>query len=444
MREIQEAIRDAMDAGKPVYVHCWGGIGRTGTVVGCFLVESGLSGRDALQRLAELWQVVEKRQRRPRTPETPQQERFVLDWQPPCGVCALPLGAADRIRGCLLGGAVGDALGAPVEFASLRDIRHQYGQKGLCDMVPAYGRVGAITDDTQMTLWTVEGLLRGECRGRTRGILHMPSIMHRAYLRWLHTQGMSSRDQAFTDALSAESRGWLIGVGDLHSCRAPGNTCLSALASAGMASIGQPKNNSKGCGGVMRVAPVGLYETNPEKAFDLACDVAALTHGHPTGYLASGCLAAIIANIMNGQGLLEAVRHAMGILANQDHHEETTQCLHRALSLLDEGGSPCPETIQQIGQGWIAEEALAISVYCALALPGHFRAAILLAVNHGGDSDSTGAITGNILGTLLGTSSIPKAWLDQLELRDETEILASDLHTRYRDDDEWRSKYPGC
>ena len=68
---------------------------------------------------------------------------------------------------------------------------------------------------------------------------------------------------------------------------------------------------------------------------------------------------------------------------------------------------------------------------------------MLLAVNHSGDSDSTGAITGNILGALQGVDVIPKEWLEHLELREEVEILAGDLDTRFRDDDEWRRRYPG-
>jgi hypothetical protein len=156
MRQIQRAIRDAMDAGKPVYVHCWGGIGRTGTTVGCFLVDSGLSGPEALRRLTELWQVVQKRWRKPRTPETREQEQFVLNWQPREGMASTRLNPLGRMRGCLLGGAVGDALGAPVEFMSLHDIRAQFGSDGLCDMVAAYGRVGAITGSCP----TSSGVLR--------------------------------------------------------------------------------------------------------------------------------------------------------------------------------------------------------------------------------------------------------------------------------------------
>ena len=351
--------------------------------------------------------------------------------------------AKPYFTGCLLGGAVGDALGAPVEFMALREIRSRFGQDGIADLAPAYGRIGAITDDTQMTLWTAEGLLRGHCRGTLRGILHMPSVVHHAYLRWLKTQGMSSEDDGFRLATEEEPEGWLIGVEALHATRAPGNTCLSALVSAGMGTMEEPKNDSKGCGGVMRAAPVGLYEQNPERAFDLACEVAAITHGHPTGYLASGCLAAMIAEIVQGAQLRDAAMEAMEILAGKRHHAETTACLELALSLVEDGAQPVPETVKRIGQGWIAEEALAVSVYCALTFPDDFRSAVLLAVNHSGDSDSTGAITGNILGVLLGVDAIPPEWLGRLELRDEIETIAADLHTRFRDDKDWYRKYPG-
>jgi ADP-ribosylglycohydrolase len=119
------------------------------------------------------------------------------------------IGKRDRkspahFAGCLLGGAVGDALGAPVEFHSIQLICNKYGSAGITDYDTAYGRRGAITDDTQMTLF------------------------------------------------------------------------------------------SKGCGGVMRVAPIGLIAENEERAFSLGCAAAAITHGHPSGYYSAGCFAAII------------------------------------------------------------------------------------------------------------------------------------------------------
>ncbi len=349
-----------------------------------------------------------------------------------------------RFKGCLLGGAIGDAMGAPVEFMSLQEIRRRFGHKGISDLAAAYGRVGAITDDTQMTMWTAEGLLRGHCRGTLRGILWMPGMVHRAYLRWLKTQGLSSEDESFFSAIEGEASGWLIHVQELHARRSPGNTCLDSLASSGVGTMEKPKNNSKGCGGVMRVAPVGLYEQNPGRSFQLACELAAITHGHPSGYLSAGCLAAIIAGIMGGADIREAVDKSLEILEGKPRHGETSTCIRHAISLLDSGDIPSSETVGRIGQGWIAEEALAISVYCAIAHTHDFRRAVLLAVNHSGDSDSTGAIAGNILGAFLGVDAIPSEWLERLELRSEIEMIAADLHTQFCDDDEWWSKYPGC
>ena len=95
-----------------------------------------------------------------------------------------------RLRGCLLAGAAGDALGAAVEFWTLDEIRARLGPDGVTGYLPAYGRDGGvITDDTQMTLFTAEGIIRATVRYAHRGIAHGPSVLQRAYVRWLATQG---------------------------------------------------------------------------------------------------------------------------------------------------------------------------------------------------------------------------------------------------------------
>lgn len=106
-------------------------------------------------------------------------------------------------------------------------------------------------------------------------------------------------------------------------------------------------------------------------------------------------------------------------------------------------GKPTAEKLTALGAGWVAEEALAIGVYAALAA-GTFREGVLLAVNHGGDSDSTGSIAGNILGAALGRGAIPAPWLEKLELRDVIEQVAADLVTEFEESGEWWRKYPGC
>ncbi|MEU7000671.1 ADP-ribosylglycohydrolase family protein [Nonomuraea sp. NPDC046570] len=325
-------------------------------------------------------------------------------------------------RGCLLGGAIGDALGAPIEFQSMREIRMHHGPTGVEGYIHDWrGRLGLITDDTQMTLFTVEGLLHGLD----------PEPVRQAYLRWLDTQEHTAPPPADlphrTGTLRHES--WL------YSRRAPGNTCLSGLRRdfPGPAAGGQPgpvNPGSKGCGTVMRSAPFGLAVADPKAAFDLAAACAQITHGHPTGYLAAGAFAAIIRYLADGDPVAVAVQQARELLATYQGHEETAEALRRAVELAGPGGpAPTPELIESMGGAWVAEEALAIGVYCALAEPS-FEAALLLAVNHSGDSDSTGAVCGNILGLVHGEAGLPRTWVRELEGR-ETIIRLADELARY-------------
>ena len=315
-----------------------------------------------------------------------------------------------RIRGCLLGGAVGDALGAPVEFMSLKEIRDRFGPDGIRDFEPAYGRSGSITDDTQMTLFTAEGLLRATMRMADRGICHVPSMVHHAYLRWLLTQGERPKRN-----VEVRTDGWLFGVRALHHRRAPGNTCLEALREAeewGLPAVA--RNTSKGCGALMRVAPVGLFGQPDDIVFEVAVDTARLTHGHPCGFLAAGYLAVVVAALLRCEPLRQALEKADEQLQRCEENEGVANALAaaRALALR---GRPRPEDLETLGGGWVAEEALSIAVCCALAARD-FEEGILLAANHSGDSDSTSAIAGNLLGVQLGERAIPHNWLERLEL----------------------------
>jgi ADP-ribosylglycohydrolase len=302
-----------------------------------------------------------------------------------------------RFTGCLLGGAVGDALGAPVEFWSRAEIEARCGPNGVREYLPAYGRTGAITDDTQMTLFTAEGLLLAAPSATEADppLGRYVRATHRAYLRWLRTQDGAR--------VAAPDDGFLLSLPALHSRRAPGNTCLSALRSAAMGAVQRPLNDSKGCGGVMRVAPAGLARIRP--VFRLGCEVAAITHGHPSGYLSAGFLAALIAAVLDGASLPAAIQTARAELRAWPHHDECLAAVDHALTLAA-GGPRTAAMLEQLGGGWTGEEALAIALFCALTAPD-FEDAVALAVAHAGDSDSTGAITGNILGALWGTDAIP-------------------------------------
>lgn len=356
-----------------------------------------------------------------------------------------------RVRGCLLGGAVGDALGNPVEFDSLDRIRAVHGPRGVTGLVPdGDGVVGRITDDTQMTLFTVEGLRQAHERERLRGIGGgWPRLVRWAYERWLETQRRQAPEDSEMAGPSGGSyegpRGGLITERWLYARRAPGNACLSGLAqdfvpdpAAELGPPGPVNSDSKGCGAVMRSAPFGLTRTDPATAFGMAARCAQTTHGHPTGYYAAGALAAIVAYLVSGDSVEAAVLRALRLLARPEAHgsartggtsnpgrEETSAALEQALDLAAQG-TPTPERLQRLGAGWVAEEALAIGVYSALAAPT-VEDALLLAVNHSGDSDSTGSICGNILGARHGDHGLPHAWVEHVEGRARIAALADDL-----------------
>ena len=343
-----------------------------------------------------------------------------------------------RVHGSLLAGAIGDALGAPVEFFSLAEIRRRYGPKGITDLDEAYGRVGAITDDTQMTLFTIEGLLRARCHSERGGGESPVVAVYHAYIRWLHTQGERSALSKPIDHLD----GWLVSVNELHSRRAPGNTCLAALREGHPGTVDHRINDSKGCGGVMRAAPAGLVD-DPDP-FQLGADFAALTHGHPSGFLSAGALALILDRLLHGVTLADAAHVAIDRLRiePEGEGEECAAALERAIDAC-RTAPPSAETVERIGKGWVGEEALAIGLYAALAAGDDLPRGLRLAVNHGGDSDSTGSIAGHILGAELGVGAIPLTWLEALELRDEIRTLAHDLTTGFEHGDEWCRRYPG-
>jgi ADP-ribosylglycohydrolase len=287
-------------------------------------------------------------------------------------------------------------------------------------------------------------------------------FIHEAYRDWYLTQ-FSKDEPAFAEwyAFGREPATWLWQVPELHAARAPGNTCLNALS---MRQYGTPEaalNNSKGCGGVMRVAPVGLFHKGEQSRQQLmslgweAARAAAITHGHPLGYISAAALAVMVNRAAYGgcpyeDGLYGILRECMELLGEMFGQEPELSLQLRLLEQAAErsrNGLPNAENIAALGEGWVGEEALAIAVYCCLRHQDDFSEAVIAAVNHDGDSDSTGAVCGNLLGAWLGAEAIAPRWLEQLELADVIGELSRDLcdcclvDAQGRIDESWLRKY---
>lgn len=342
----------------------------------------------------------------------------------------------DRIRGSLIGGAIGDALGYPVEFLSYDNILKRYGQMGITryDTTQWWSEdtsnngLAIISDDTQMTLFTACGILNAQ---KTNTAI-IPAVCE-AYIEWLLTQ-MGKKKRGFDNC-------WIRVVPELNARRAPGNTCITALSDilAGHDSY----NNSKGCGGVMRIAPVPLYgAVNNRMDIKEVCYLAAaaskLTHQHPLGYISSAFIAYIIYCLVQDENperevykkyIYEALTFVTEMYTEYDEEvAQFSKLIKKAILYSDISTDDVLTIENELGGGWVAEETVAIAVYCSLAYFYDFERAIIAAVNHSGDSDSTGSVTGNLLGAAIGYEKLPLFYKENLELRDVILHIADDLY----------------
>ena len=340
----------------------------------------------------------------------------------------------NKIRGSITGGAIGDALGYPIEFVySFNDICARYGKEGITEFDMSYPwleseeKKALFSDDTQMTLYTVEGLLEAERNGKPIA----PTVCN-AYLAWYAHQAGRKVKISYQSKLSE--------IEELNQNRAPGNTCLSALAAIHAGK--EPQNASKGCGGIMRVAPVGLYgaahDWSPADTARLAGELAELTHLHPLSTYSSAALAVIVQLCASSEDTVDKemfkgiVDKSLKIVsdvygADAAAMDEFRKIVGNAMSLEDDPQSDWQIIEDRIGEGWVAEETLAIALFSTLRHVDDFTGCLISAVNHGGDSDSTGAVAGNIIGAILGDDAIPGKFKKEIQLRDLLLHAADDL-----------------
>lgn len=292
----------------------------------------------------------------------------------------------DRARGMIFGLALGDALGWPVEFMARPEILANYGRGGI----QAPPDPALYTDDTQMTAAVAEALI--EAGHRDLDVLM--GAVARKFIGWKR------------DPITAQ--------------RAPGATSIRGVNALERGAPWREAGvrDSKGCGGCMRVAPVGyLYQYEPGRLQTVARAQGVLTHRHPTSDAACMAAAYLIKLALENVDVAEYAPRVLKFVGGlAPEFDAAVERVIEAVDWTDE-----ETALHHIGPtrggGWIAEEALAMALYCVLRHPKDYVAAVRLGANISGDSDSVASIAGGILGARLGTSAIPAEWVARLENR---------------------------
>lgn len=343
----------------------------------------------------------------------------------------------DKFRGCMIGGAVGDALGYPIEFMLEKQIFEKYGDSGINQFKLKNG-IAQISDDTQMSLFTANGILLS---GKNENAIEE---IRNCYKEWYRTQTEYTTDEQYDYS-------WLMTIPELFSQRVPGITCLGAIANGAGGSVNNPRNISKGNGGLMRVAPIGLYfsGSNVDTSYVdmLGAEAAALTHGHELGFIPAAAFVHIIRFLLEhenasiDEAVLESLSAMQTLFKKARYLQYFTALINDAIFL----SKTCIQdldAIHKLGVHGVAEETLAVAVYCSIRYADDFEKGIIASVNHNGDSDTVGAVTGNILGAFLGYDAIPFRFKQYLELHDLIYEVAEDLFYAPNEDDPiWYSKY---
>lgn len=350
--------------------------------------------------------------------------------------------SAMRLMGCLLGGALGDALGAPAEgMRSLKDVLVQFGPEGVDRMHPYGGYhdeaikhtgIGAITDDTTMHAATLGGMLMA---------LRQPDKLNaycwQGYVRWASHQNDGLKVLPHVNI----GIDWPAELQPFFFACGAGRGTIAALATGKMGRVEQPLGYdteirgrrvvgpNEGCGGMMRAAALAFWPHAKDK-FRLGMENGAITHGARNAYLATGCITELTAGVLDELSLRDAFSRMSMRLRVEDKNDVIVAATEHGWERgrVSTSFNAIDRLPADLGykNPFLAGPVLAQSVYVLSAYHHHgvtFKEALTLAATHSGDSDSVAAIVGNVLGAKEGAAALPQDWLGQIQKRPELEAL---------------------
>ena len=430
MHLILDAIERRLAEGAVTYLHCWGGVGRTGTVVGCWLVRRGLDGASALREVGALFRSMSpektRRHRESGSPQTPAQRRMVESWSraeaterndvraPGGNAQGVRLDVArvdpvglwrhiapnadvtpalrDRMRGALIGLAVGDAVGTTVEF------KHPGSFSPVTDMVgggPFGLQPGQWTDDTSMALCLADSLI-------SKREFDAHDQMER-YVRWSEDGYLSSTDRCFDIGRTVSAALW-----EFKKSKKPYS--------------GSTHESTAGNGSLMRLAPIPMFFfRQPDVAITMAADSSRTTHGTAVAVDACRYFAALIVGAIGGATKEQLLSPRYSNLPGYwDEHP-----LHPTIAAIADGSFKRKSAAEIRGTSYVAESLEA--ALWAFQQSNDFRTGCLLAVNLGDDADTTAAIFGQLAGAFYGESAIPRDWRERLARKPILDRMAESL-----------------
>lgn len=346
-------------------------------------------------------------------------------------------------RGCLLGLAVGDAMGFPVDEKTWNEIQEDYGPNGLLGYDLVNGQAAA-SAYTQVAAYVSNGLLLGITRGKPEN-----------YLRYIH---LSLREWARAQHFPRDperSWCWVAKIPQMRVRKCKDSRMLDALRMETPATMERPINRAASTGSLPAAVAIGLACNDKglprNLAGELGAQTVALTHGNPETFLCGSVLAETVASIAENSDLPLKTHYQKAIdgmvirySARFAQAQPLAERLMAAIALSEQEGTDSRAQMENFRCD-TAEQCLCAAMYATLVCGGDFDTAMILSVNHSGRSGAVGALTGGILGAVMGADALPEFYLECLESAKILEALASDLAlgspTFGLFDDDWDQKY---